>query len=128
MSFDWAEYINVARELMGVETTPSGSEARLRVAISRLYYAALHKSRHYMAEVFNVRWNRQDRESHLFVIEWFERFPDETYRQVGQKLRRLREKRRRADYEDQYTELQRESLHALRLALDILRLLETLIQ
>ena len=40
MSFDWSQYLNLAKELAGQATIPAEQEARLRDAISRSYYAA----------------------------------------------------------------------------------------
>ena len=37
MSFDWSQYLNVAKQLAGHATTPANQEARLRAAISRAY-------------------------------------------------------------------------------------------
>ena len=37
MSFDWSQYLNVAKELAGDGTTPANQEAKLRAAISRAY-------------------------------------------------------------------------------------------
>lgn len=35
MTFEWSEYLNLARELAGKATTPANQEAKLRAAISR---------------------------------------------------------------------------------------------
>ena len=40
MSFDWSQYLNLAKELTDQPTTPANQEAKLRDAISRAYYAA----------------------------------------------------------------------------------------
>jgi len=40
MSFDWSEYLDIARELAGQATASSSAEAKKRCAISRAYYAA----------------------------------------------------------------------------------------
>jgi len=34
MSFDWSQFLNVARELAGTANTPANQEAKLRAAIS----------------------------------------------------------------------------------------------
>ena len=44
MSFDWSEYLDLARELALQGSAPSLSEARVRAAISRAYYAAFCSS------------------------------------------------------------------------------------
>jgi hypothetical protein len=40
MSFDWSQYLTLAKELAGEATILAEGEARLRDAISRSYYAA----------------------------------------------------------------------------------------
>ena len=47
MSFDWSQYLNLAKELAGQATIPAEQEARLRDAISRSYYAAFILARNY---------------------------------------------------------------------------------
>jgi len=48
MSFDWSQYLNLAKELAGQATIPAEQEARLRDAISRSYYLEFFKlSYHY---------------------------------------------------------------------------------
>lgn len=50
MSFDWSEYLNVAKELAGVETSAASQEAKLRAAITRAYYAAFIKARNHLRD------------------------------------------------------------------------------
>lgn len=44
MSFDWSEYLNVAKELAGVETSAASQEAKLRAAISRANSSSFYQS------------------------------------------------------------------------------------
>ena len=44
MSFDWSQYLNLAKELAGQATIPAEQEARLRDAISRSYYLEFFKA------------------------------------------------------------------------------------
>ena len=48
MSFDWSDYLNVARELAGHPNVEPGEEARFRSAISRAYYTALCCARNHL--------------------------------------------------------------------------------
>lgn len=48
MSFDWAEYLNLAGELCATPTSPSTDEAKYRSAISRAYYAAFGKAKNHL--------------------------------------------------------------------------------
>lgn len=128
MAFDWTHYLNIAREIMAVETSPANDEARWRAAISRAYYAAFNKARLYMEEVFQIRWTPDEGHGHIFVADWFASFDDEAYRAIGQYLHRLRGRRRRADYEAKYGRLEEQANDSLRLAAEIIELLKTLIR
>jgi len=41
MSFNWSEYLDIARELAGQATVLSSTEAKKRCAISRAYYGSV---------------------------------------------------------------------------------------
>lgn len=105
MSFDWAEYLNLAQELVGQTTIPSSKEAKLRSAISRAYYAAFCKARNHL----------RDREGHVipkknthwYVIDQFNGSPDKLHRWVGRDLERMRRDRNKADYADMVSGLPR---------------------
>ena len=51
MTFDWAEYLNVAGELAAIPFRPSIAEAKQRSAISRAYYAAFGKARVHLRDI-----------------------------------------------------------------------------
>lgn len=128
MSFDWSEYLKVARELIGVTTPPASSEARLRAGISRAYYAAFNKSRDYIELVHHIQWIPKAGESHQFVIDWYRSHPDDTYQLIGYLLGRLRRNRRLADYERTFGKLSMEAAYSLEKTDEVLRLLATLPQ
>jgi len=99
MSFDWTEYLALAQDLAGQRVTPPTVEAKLRSAISRAYYAAFCKARNHL----------RDREGHDIPttgeahVKVRDIFRDSPYRQrksIGTTLNRLREDRRKADYDD----------------------------
>ncbi len=99
MSFDWTEYLALAQDLAGQRVTPPTVEAKLRSAISRAYYAAFCKARNHL----------RDREGHLIpdtgkahgiVSDLFQRSPHRPRKKIGANLNRLRENRRKADYDD----------------------------
>lgn len=128
MSFEWAQYLNVARELIGLQTPPATREARLRAGISRAYYAAFNKARDYMEDVYQIHWVPDGGESHQFVIGWYKTHPDQTFQDIGQLLARLRANRRLADYKKRFTKLEVEAIYSVQAAEEVLRLLETLPQ
>lgn len=125
MSFDWADYLRVARELVGT-AAPTHDEARLRAAISRAYYAAFNKCRFYLENVDYVKWSPDDRRrgGHEFVITQFAEHPDETRQLIGDRLDRLRVQRVRADYRLIYIDLHIEAPKAISTAQRILELLK----
>ena len=121
------EYVaNVARELAQIDTPPANEEARLRAAISRAYYAAFNQARQYIEEVFYTKASADEGKSHLFVITWFDTYPDEAFQRIGDHLDNLRGRRRRADYDATFSNLARETRYSISLAATVLELLKTL--
>lgn len=98
MSFDWQEYLVLARELAGSPTVPSTEEARLRSAISRAYYAAFGRARlHLVADEGDTEIPATS-EAHQQVGDKFAANSDPMYRLIGEHLRTLRLNRNLADY------------------------------
>lgn len=104
MSFDWAEYLNLAQELAGQAVSLAGQEARLRAAISRAYYAAFCKSRNHLRDKEGHQIPSGGR-AHQYVRDEFKRSGDRLRKQIGYDLERLRSDRNRADYDDSVTNL-----------------------
>jgi len=48
MSFDWADYLTLAQELADQAASSQSTEAKLRSAISRAYYAAFCKESNHL--------------------------------------------------------------------------------
>src|SRR5208282_4665971 len=93
MAFDWASYLHVSRAL-AAQTT---DEAALRSAISRAYYAAFGiASARMRADGENVP---STGEAHKAVWAHFESANDKFRRKIGADGKRLRWRRRQADYE-----------------------------
>lgn len=100
MSFNWADYLNVARHLKEHSDASGYSEACLRAAISRAYYAALITTRNLLRDQWGIEVP-ETAEIHLFVPRWFLNEDDENQREIGAILDRLRDRRRKADYDDE---------------------------
>lgn len=97
MSFDWPDYLTLARALGGdVDVTPS-EEARLRAALSRAYYAVYGSARA-VASASGYTRQRFDT-SHQALIRHFKESPDRVRRSIGFNLERMQKNRERADYE-----------------------------
>jgi hypothetical protein len=101
MAFDWTGYLTLADTL----SKAHADEAKLRAAISRAYYAAYITARRYWESVGN---SLQDSDSsHVQISRAYEKRipvsePDKLKIQIGNTLRRLREYRVSADYEDEF--------------------------
>lgn len=99
MSFDWTEYLYLAQDLAGQRVTPPTIEAKWRSAISRAYYAAFCRSRNHLRnkEGHSIPTTG---DAHRIVSDIFQNSPDRPRKKIGINLNRLRENRRKADYDD----------------------------
>ncbi len=125
MSFDWSEYLNVAKELAGITTTPANQEAKLRAAISRAYYAAFIKARNYLRDQEGHSIPKTS-DAHKYVRNQFELSSDPIRKTVAEKLARLREFRGQADYVDRFPGLLGITLTALILSEEVISTLNSL--
>ncbi len=125
MTFDWAEYLNLAQELAGRATTPSTREARMRSAVSRAYYAAFCKARNQLRDGGD-REIPSTGEAHPYVWNKFQSRSEPLCRKIGQNGNRLRRKRRAADYDDAISNLPSLALTALAESEQIISALRTL--
>jgi uncharacterized protein (UPF0332 family) len=104
MSFDWTEYYTLAQELIGTSTAPANIEAKMRAAISRLYYAAFCRARNYLRDREGLVIPAGAR-AHRFVRDTFRNSQDRIRQKVGDRLDKLRVYRNRADYDDTFDAL-----------------------
>ncbi len=105
MSFDWSEYLNIARELAGQSTVLSSAEAKKRCAISRAYYAAFCSARNHLRDKDNDLNIPVGGDAHGYVRRQFKTSKDKVRREVGEDLARLVAKRNLVDYKDDITSL-----------------------
>ncbi len=103
MNFDWSEYLNVARELVGQPTESPSDEAKKRCAISRAYYAAFCSARNHLRDKDNDRNIPLTGEAHAYVKAQFKTSKDKVRREIGEDLTRLAIKRKSVDYKDDVT-------------------------
>lgn len=92
MSFDWSDYLDLARSL---SSGPPG-EAALRSAISRAYYAAYHCASRYVRAQELVDASTELR--HDLVWRQFNQLSDDSLRPVALLGFRLKQQRLFADY------------------------------
>ncbi|MFQ5795286.1 MAG: DNA-binding protein [Candidatus Bipolaricaulia bacterium] len=112
MSFQWADYLAVARHLESHSTTSDYQEGCLRAAVSRAYYAALNTARNFLRDQWGIevpgemihkdvpRWFMDAAEMGYIDID-----DDEIGYEIGVLLDRLRGRRRQADYDDKVSGL-----------------------
>lgn len=101
MTFDWSEYLNLAKELAGIATTPANQEAKLRDAISRAYYAAFILARNHLRDREGLSIPATG-DAHRYVSEQFDLIPDPMRKSIADKLKRLRMYRNQAYYVDTF--------------------------
>jgi uncharacterized protein (UPF0332 family) len=95
MSFDWAEYLALAKEL--IENPTIYPEARQRSAVSRAYYAAFNLAKNYLEQAEEQSLPKTA-DAHRYVAEYFRLSDDPDQREIGNNLARLRLFRNQADY------------------------------
>ncbi len=101
MSFDWEEYLTLAKELVGQPISLANEEARQRDAISRAYYAAFILARNYLRDRQGIIIPTTG-DAHQYVAEQFKRVRQPTYQLIANNLKMLRGYRNQADYDDNF--------------------------
>ncbi len=99
MPFDWKTYKTLAEELR-----QNKDEASQRSAISRLYYSVYWQARFFLEEHQNYLFS-ENREPHAQVWHEFIR-QGKTFRFIGNKGKELRDKRNKADYSQEISNLE----------------------
>lgn len=98
MNFDWHEFLTLAKGLQSQPTLLGSSEASLRSAVSRAYYAAFQCALTFACqEGFEPTYGES---SHTYLQRYFSRHtpPNPTYQKISVQLNRLRTLRVKADY------------------------------
>ena|SRR2546423_11209069 len=119
MSFDWSNYLDLARELKRQGAVHSSREAESRSSISRAYYAAFCKARNYLRDRKHLTLS-EGAEVHTEVQKEFLRSNDRRLKEVGENLNRLRTYRNRADYQDIFARLNDTSILCIGFADDVI--------
>ncbi len=97
MTFDWLEYLNLAKELASIATTSAHQQAQWRVTIHLAYYAAFNLAKNHLQnkQGYSVPTTG---DAHKYVREQFELNPDAAHQLVAENLNKLRLFRNQADY------------------------------
>ncbi|QFS42769.1 HEPN domain-containing protein [Nostoc sphaeroides] len=125
MSFDWSQYLNLAKELTDQPTTPANQEAKLRDAISRSYYAAFILARNYLRDQEGISIPKIS-DAHRYVWEQFKLNPHPQRQLIANNLKRLRAYRNQADYVDKFPGLAGATIIALDLSEEVISILSNL--
>jgi len=98
MSFEWADYLELAQNLSASPASPGPEEAALRTATSRAYYAALHlASQRAQAEGYIPTFSGDD---HQGISRHFRTLgADRVRKKIASDLDRMRKSRNQADYD-----------------------------
>lgn len=97
MSFDWPEFLAVARALSGDDSASMSEEARMRSALSRAYYAVYGTAKA-VARARDGYEPKTTETSHQGLINHFKKGPGRTRLAVGANLERMLRNRIQADY------------------------------
>ncbi|MEO1074932.1 MAG: HEPN domain-containing protein [Bacteroidota bacterium] len=112
MPFNTHDYLDLAKELAGVEGHTGGKEARHRSAISRAYYAVMIYARAEAARRGGISFPR--RNTHAWTIDRWKKDPDPLAKKIGSRLKRLKNRRVMADYDTHVKNLDKELRSALK--------------
>ncbi len=119
MSFDWTDYLDLARNLARSSSIHSSGEAEMRAAISRAYYAAFCKSRNFLRDVDHDLLS-SSASIHQEVQHKFISSRNIIRKSIGLNLSRLRRLRNAADYDDRCISLSKNTMFALNIAESII--------
>jgi uncharacterized protein (UPF0332 family) len=97
--FNWTTYLNLAEDLAGRE-----DDAARRSAVSRAYYAVFCDARNAL-EIRSLFDRREAESHHQEVWDAFEDDPRREWKRIGAFGHLLREARRKADYDDEISNL-----------------------
>lgn len=101
MTFDWRDYLGLARALVGQASAGPFTEAVQRTAVSRAYYAAFCFARNYAKTRFGFKQTGGPQD-HQKLRELFKQLGKP---QLASRLNQLRSWRNACDYEDQVSNI-----------------------
>ena len=138
MIFDWTEYYSIVEDSTqdlldrlgdhgkSVPVLKMKDAARLRSCISRVYYSAFCSSRNYLrdelgySEMSGCGQNSEKLNLHRQIPEILGHETSRDLKKIGINLKTLRDYRNKADYEDTFPGLIKETKYCLRLSKTII--------
>jgi len=127
MTFNWSEYLKLAQELGEQAVSSATQQARLRSSISRAYFAAYCNARNYLRDVKRCSIPSTI-EAQRYVRDKFKSSFNRRHRKIGENLDRLRIRRNKVDYDDFVTGLSSMVTISLKLAQQVISILNTLMR
>lgn len=122
MSFNWSDYLDLAKRLHS-QALISNEESEKRTAMSRAYYAAAMLSRAFLQ---GKGWTIPTLDTHNEIIERFENNPNLDHQTLARRLIRLRGMRNAADYDGQIKNIDNACKGSIILAEKIIKQLKSL--
>ncbi len=98
MSFDWEQYLMVAKHLKDNATNPNLSEGMCRSSASRAYYSAYHYALDVALRLGFTDINIPKGQLHHELIEFYKGRSELDLKKIGADLGRLKENRIESDY------------------------------
>jgi len=123
VSFDWIEYLNLARSLVGQSTAFPSEEAKKRCAISRAYYAALLIARTHLASQSPPVIPTHQDNIHKFVPDELQKTHSRDAQKAAADLTRMRKDRAKADYDNTVQNLSTKVSISIKRAESVIQLL-----
>ena len=114
MSFDWSQYLILAKELSISTAFSCREEALKRCAISRAYYSVFNQSRSKIAARLGVTPPKKG--THAWTLKKLRLDGDRRYNDIGLKLGRIKKTREAADYDDNIRNISKELESTLKVA------------
>lgn len=101
--FNWNKYVDFAESLLKSMSSDEDDELKDRCGISRAYYGAFHRAQAYLIKI-GITIDLNNKSSHNFVIGQFKEIggANRLWSKIGLDLERLKNQRKKADYNDKY--------------------------
>ena len=125
MTFQWSEFLTLAKSLASNPTCPGPPDACRRSATSRAYYAAFHHARDRVVKDGSL--HPKQIISHLDLIAAFRNHSDIARQLIGDDLNTARKYRNDADYElNPLTPCAKTAVHVVKLSFKIIEEIDKL--
>lgn len=108
MSFDWEDYLHLAKNLFNTPGNSGLAEASYRSAVSRAYYSVFHHVK--LLAIKNGFTLTKSRSVHWDLIDFYRKCNDAKYKNASIKLERLWKNRKECDYENPNTDKNYQSM------------------